>query len=100
MKARFDEATRVVVSSDQISAPVHGEVVILGMTDGVYYGLDAVGRRVWDLMQEPRTLGDIASVLATEFDVTRDRALADLISLAGDLSGHGLIEVIPAGPTA
>ena len=32
------------------------EVVLLNLRDGVYYGLDGVGARVWTLVQEPRTV--------------------------------------------
>lgn len=92
--------TRVVASGDQVSAPVAHDVVILGMTDGVYYGLDAVGARVWSLVQEPRTLGEVAAAIEAEFDVTHDQALSDLLALANDLLARGLIEVVTAAPTA
>ena len=42
--ARMDAATRVVAARDQVSVEVDGEAVILGLADGVYYGLDPVGR--------------------------------------------------------
>ena len=62
--------------------------------------VDSVATRIWALMQEPRELGDIATTLEQEFDVTRARALADLIALADSLVAHGLIEVIPAATPA
>ncbi|MDA1081243.1 MAG: PqqD family protein [Gemmatimonadetes bacterium] len=100
MPPQFSEHTRIVVSADQVSAPVASDVVILGMKDAVYYGLDSVGARIWTLIAEPRSLGEVAAVLEAEFDVTRERALADLIKLAGDLAARGLIEVVDASPAA
>ena len=87
-------SSRVVVSRDQVSADLSGESVVLGMRDGVYYGLDAVASRIWALLQEPRLLSDVAATIEAEFDVTRDRAAADLLTFAADLAAHGLVDVV------
>lgn len=95
-KPELTLASRVVASPDQVSAALSGESVILGMRDGVYYGVDTVGTRVWELMTEPRTLGEIAGFIEAEFDVTPERAAADLLAFAQDLAEHGLITVVAA----
>lgn len=84
--------TRVVATRDQVSANVSGESVILGMRDGVYFGIDTVGTRIWELMQRPVVLADIAAQIEREFDVTRERANADLLAFAASLVARGLIE--------
>ena len=83
--------SRVVVSDDQVSTSVGGEAVILGMHDGVYYGLDAVGARVWSLLAEPRTVGELVSVMTSEFDVEAADVERDLLVLLDDLMKHGLV---------
>jgi hypothetical protein len=88
--------SRVVASANYVSTKVGGETVILGMRDGVYYGLNPVGTRIWDLVRQPRVLGDVADTLTAEFEVTREQATADLLALAQDLATRGLIEVLPA----
>ena len=93
-------ATRVVASKSQVSATLSGEAVILGMDDAVYYGLDTVGTRFWALVQQPCSLDVAADQIESEFDVTRDRALADLIALATDLAARGLLEVLPVQPVS
>jgi Coenzyme PQQ synthesis protein D (PqqD) len=40
---------------------------------------------IWELLQQPRTLDDIAAVLVAEYDVSLDDAKADLQDLLGDL---------------
>lgn len=88
----LDRATRVMVSADAVSAALQGETVILGMRDGIYYGLDAVGARIWALAAQPTTLGEIHDVIAREYDVTPERAWQDLVALVDDLLGAGLLE--------
>src|SRR3990172_6303590 len=95
MVASLTPASVVVASKDQVSTQLSGEAVILGMTDGVYYGLDPVGARIWALVQEPRALDDVADVIAAEYAVERGRAMADLLVLAGQLVERGLLEIVP-----
>src|SRR5688500_11063818 len=66
----FSPASRVVVSDEQVFTTLGGEAVILGLRDGVYYGLDAVGARVWALLSEPRRVPELVDAIVAEFDVT------------------------------
>lgn len=95
MSAVLSPASRVAASRDQVSTNLSGEEVILAVKEGVYYGLDPVGARIWALVQERRTLDEIADAVAAEYAVDRDRALADLLALAAQLLDAGLIEVVP-----
>jgi hypothetical protein len=99
VKRVFPADATAVVSAGQLSTELGGEVVILGLQDSVYYGLSQVGTRIWQLLQTPHTLDQIVSVLVAEYDVTRERADADLQSLLADLHARGLIAINhPDGP--
>lgn len=91
----LERATRVTVSPDAVSAALEGETVILGMRDGVYYGLDAVGTRIWTLAAQPTTLGEIHAVILQEYDVAAEQAWTDLVALARDLIAAGLLARLP-----
>ncbi len=88
--------TTVVRSSDQASADLGGEAAILNLKDGVYYGLDAVGARIWELIEEPRTVRDVCDTLCNEYDVDAERCERDLIALLTELAQHGLIDIVDA----
>jgi len=83
----------VVVTKDQVSADLSGEAAILNLKSGVYFGLNAVGARIWNLLQEPRTVSRIKDVILGEYEVGPDRCEADLFSLLNDLLLQGLIEI-------
>ena len=83
----------VVAAKDQVSCDLAGEAAILNLQAGVYYGLDAVGARVWHLLQEPRTVQDIRETLLMEYEVEADRCERDLLALLQELVAAGLIEV-------
>lgn len=83
----------VVASSNQVSSDLAGEAVILDLDSGTYYGLDAVGLRVWNLVKEPRTVAQIVSAIVAEYEVDRGRCEKDLLALLDRLASNGLIEV-------
>jgi hypothetical protein len=94
---RMDAATRVVASREQVSVDLDGEAVILGLADGVYYGLDPVGARVWELIAQPRSVAELRDAVVAEWDVDAPTAEADLLALLADLAARGLVDVHPAG---
>jgi len=87
-------ASRVVLSDDQVFTTLGDESVILGLRDGVYYGLDAVGARVWDLLAEPRRVSEVVDVLLDEFDVERAQCERDVLSLLETLASKSLIREV------
>jgi hypothetical protein len=73
---------------------IAGEAVILSLDTKVLRGLNAVGSRVWDLIDGTRSVDDIVDVIVAEFDVARPVAAADVEAFVGQLVDRGL-----AGPT-
>lgn len=86
----------VVASREQVSTGADGESVILNLEQGVYFGLDGVGARVWELLQEPTTPGAIADRVTAEYEVEAERCAADVRELLAELAEAGLIEVSDA----
>ena len=81
----------VVVSDEQVSTALGDETVILGMHDGVYYGLDSVGARIWALLATPRRVSDLVRTLSDEFDVSTEQLERDVLALLDDLADRALI---------
>ena len=83
----------IVAAKDQVFSDLGEEVVILNLKDGVYYGLDAVGARVWDLIQEARAVREIRDALLDEYDVEPELCERDLLTLLEELAARDLVEV-------
>jgi len=93
MPAPYPLDTWVVAAPGQLSTTLGDQVVILGLRDTAYYGLSAGGTLIWRRLQEKCRADQIASAIVSEFDVTRERALADLQALLGELESCGLITI-------
>ena len=94
MSTSISDRSVVVAAKDQVSCDLAGEAAILNVKSGVYYGLDPVGARIWNLMQEPRAISEIQNTIAGEYDVEPERCARDLMDLLEKLLAEGLIEVI------
>lgn len=83
----------IVAAKEQISCDLAGEAAILQLESGIYYGLDGVGARVWNLIQETRTIHEVLVTLLEEYDVDPDLCEHDLLALLQELTDHGLVVV-------
>jgi hypothetical protein len=93
MIGRISLKTIVRAGKDQMAHSVSEEAVILHTGSGVYYGLDPVGARVWNLIQQPCSVEEIRAMLLAEYDVEPARCEADLMELLEKLRDEKLIEV-------
>lgn len=84
---------RFAVSDDVVAREVGGEVVLLDLASGQYFGLDPVGGRFWELLAErPQSLAELCNSIEAEFDASRERIEKDLLALAAQLQDQELIE--------
>lgn len=83
----------IVASQQQISCSLADESVILNLEDGVYYGLNSVASRVWDLVQEPRTLSEVRDRLLSEYEIEEASCTRDLVELVRQLHQWKLVDL-------
>jgi len=67
------------------------ELVLLDLERGIYYGLDPVGARMWQLLASGSSIETVVEAMLDEYDVEREQLQADLESLAKELREHGLL---------
>jgi hypothetical protein len=93
MDANLSLRTIVVAAGGQVFCPLGEEAAILNIGSSMYYGLDPVGARVWTLIQEPRSIGDLRDTIVNEYDVEAERCEQDLLEFLEKMRGEGLIEI-------
>ncbi len=84
---RPSPAVRASISNDGL--------VILDVNGGLVLSSNPVGARIWQLVEERRTLPDIARQLATDYGVPIDRAHADVVNFVAALISRGLVREEP-----
>ncbi len=89
-----DLTTKVRVPEKTVFHVLDGETVLLNLDSGKYFGLDPVGTRMWELLEEKGCLEAAIQPLLDEYDVRQEKLQEDLITLVTKLVDHGLLEVV------
>jgi len=85
---------RVKIMPDVLSQNVSGETVLLDLNSENYFGLDEVGTRIWQLLQEDGSLQSVLERMLEEYDVAEGQFGSDIEQLITKLNEAGLIEII------
>jgi hypothetical protein len=87
----MDLDAKITIPPQVMSRLVGEETVILDLESGIYFGLDGVGKRIWESLSDGKTLAETVAVIASEYDVDEARARSDLIKFATELLERGLL---------
>lgn len=90
----IDLATTVRRSSEILHTALGDEVVIMDVDAAAYFGLDAVGARIWSMVEQAASLSAVVDQLVAEFDVGREQCETSVRAFAADLVEHGILDVI------
>jgi hypothetical protein len=90
----IDLHTALTIPDHVMARRVGEQSVLLNVESGVYFGLDALGARIWELLSAGRTLRAICDELAPTYDVPRSEFERDVLDLVGSLARANL--VVPA----
>ena len=83
--------TQLSIPPQVMSRLVDDETVLLDLESGMYFGLDGVGKRIWESVADGKSLGDIAVIITDEYEVDEEQALKDVIEFASNLVERGLL---------
>ena len=65
---------------------------ILVDAQGNHFGVNQVGVRIWDLLDDARPIDAVVETLLREFDVSVARCREEAEAFLGDLLARGLVE--------
>ncbi len=70
---------------------VEDEAVLLDLDAGQYYGLNAVGYRIWELLVAGAPLDSISDALSEEFEISPQAVWPDVTAFVGFLCSKRLL---------
>jgi coenzyme PQQ synthesis protein D (PqqD) len=76
-----------------VEAPVHDTIILTGVDANQYFELGSSGKRIWEILGSPTTVGAICDQLAAEFCVERGALDTDVLAFLADLDRENLIRV-------
>ena len=86
---------RFRVSPHALFERIHDEGVILDSRGEIYFGLNAAGTRIWEVIAGGATIEDAAQRLVEHYGITPEQARTDTAALVDELVGRQLITPEP-----
>lgn len=74
-------STMVARSPSVLAADIDGEVVMMSIEQGCYFGLDDIGSDIWKRLDLPCSFGELVDRLAADYDANRETITADVRTL-------------------
>lgn len=75
-----------------MDSKIDEEIVIMSLEQNHYYGLEEVGSRIWEILQEsPSTIEKLCEKLSVEFDVEKEVCEQDTLQFLNQLIEEKLV---------
>jgi len=78
--------------SEHLCCDLNGETVILSLANGKYYGINSVGSRIWELLENFITLPEIEKVILSEYAVAEEICRQEVTAFLELMIAEGLVE--------
>jgi len=89
----LDPGALLTRSPDIVASEVDGELVLVSVQDGKYYGLDPVGSEIWRQLEQPRTVTALTAALQQHFDGDAATIERETVAFIDQLAAQALVTV-------
>lgn len=67
------------------------EVVLMSIERGCYYGMEKTAARIWKLLEQPKTRGDLLQALVQEYDAPQELIAKDMDIFLQRMNDNGIV---------
>lgn len=93
--SRITLQTVISQIEDIVTSDIDNEKVMMSIEKGQYFGLEPVGSRIWEMIEQPVSVTDLIDQLLTGFDVDRETCQRDVLAFLTELDEVGIIQIHP-----
>ncbi len=90
---RIADTTIISRSPAVLTAEVDGEVVMMSIEQGQYFGLDDIGSDIWKRLDPPCAFADLVDRLAADYDADRASIAADVRALLETMAERDVVRL-------
>jgi hypothetical protein len=84
---RSDSVVSRVIAGETLVVPIHGTVGDLASI----YSLNAVGSTIWQALEKPKAVSELAELVEAEYDICSDQAQQDVLKFLEEMRSNRLI---------
>ncbi len=82
----------IIQRNDNIAqAEIDGEIVMISIDNGEYYGLNPIASRIWEIIVNPLQVGALFQQLIEEYDVSEETCQTDVIGFVNNMAKNKVV---------
>ena len=66
---------------------------MMSIEKGAYFGLNPIATRIWDLIEQPRSIAELIEIITAEYEVTDEQCAADVQEFSADMIERGIAQL-------
>jgi hypothetical protein len=78
---------------DIVASDIDDEKVMMSVEKGQYFGLEPVGSRIWEMIEQPVRVSELIDALLGKYDVDRETCEKDVLAFLEELHEAGILQV-------
>jgi hypothetical protein len=86
--------SKVCRVDELLALDVSGATILSNLETGFYYGIEEIGRRIWELTSAPIVVTELCGILTKEYDVDADTCEQDVLGFLNELAAERLLLVV------
>jgi hypothetical protein len=90
---RVMDSTVISRSQSMLTAEVDGEIVMMSIDRGCYFGLDDIGSDIWKRLDAPCAFADLVDRLVADYAADRATIAADVQALLVRMAEHDVVRL-------
>jgi hypothetical protein len=88
----------VARNEEPIAVEVDRSVVMMSLDQGMYFGLEGTGPRIWALLERPRTVQQLCDELMAAFEVDPDVCFREVCAFLEEMRRAQLVRIHDEAP--
>ena len=93
MTSTIHPHTRITRNPNLIAGNMDGEVVMMSIQRGNYYGLGEVGSHIWEKLQTPVTVSTLCNSLINEYEIDQSTCETEVARFLQQLLDEDLVKI-------
>lgn len=86
--------TTIVRNTDLMAVPMDGDLVMMSISQGTYYGINPVGGRIWSLLEQPASVASLCNTIVSEFEVSKEQCQQDVLQFVEQMLKAGVVSQV------
>lgn len=78
-------------NKNSVASKLHDEIIMIDVTLGKYFAMNPIASDIWELIESPKSIEQITSVLMEKYEVDQQTCEQDVIQFIEELRTLNLI---------